>query len=97
MHIEELSRLTPPIGIESKHMLAQPTPPANAKLDLDIPNELAIRSLILGIIHHTIGDYVTGRILLCDALKHGANIKISTWASTVTYFELAVLEMKEGE
>jgi len=27
----------PPIGIESKYMLTQPTPSANAKLDLDIP------------------------------------------------------------
>ncbi|KAI9567244.1 hypothetical protein HD554DRAFT_2270070 [Boletus coccyginus] len=97
VHIEELSKFTPPIGIESKHMPAQPAPPANAKLDLDTPDELAIRSLILGIVHRTIGDYVTGRTLLRDALKHGGNVEISTWVSPVAYFELAVLEMKEGE
>lgn len=78
-------------------MLARPPSPANIVLDLDTPDELAIRSLILGIVHRTIGDYVTGRTLLNDALKHGANVEISTWVRAVAYFELAVLEMKEGE
>ena len=78
-------------------MLARPPSPANIVLDLDTPDELAIRSLILGIVHRTIGDYVTGRTLLSDALKHGANVEISTWVRAVAYFELAVLEMKEGE
>ena len=78
-------------------MVAQPDLPASTRLDLDTPDELAIRSLILGIVHRTIGDYVTGRTLLNDALKHGANAEISTWVSAVAYFELAVVEMKEGE
>lgn len=96
-HIEEFSALTPPVGIESKYMRARPAAPANAVLDLDTPDELAIRSLILGIVHRTIGDYVTGRALLNDALKHGPNVETSTWVSAVAYFELAVLEMKAGE
>ncbi|KAF8548584.1 hypothetical protein OG21DRAFT_1516159 [Imleria badia] len=96
-HIEEFSTFTPPIGIEGKHILVQPAPPANSELDLDTADELAIRSLILGIVHRTIGEYVTGRALLRDALKHGANAEISTWVCAVAYFELAVLEMKEGE
>jgi hypothetical protein len=91
------SALTPPIGIYSNHVLAQPDLPGSTKLDLDTPDELAIRSLILGIVHRTIGDYVTGRTLLNDAVKHGANAEISTWVSAVAYFELAVVEMKEGE
>ena len=40
---------------------------------------------------------MTGRALLHDALKQGANAEISTWVCAVAYFELAVLEMKEGE
>jgi len=36
-------------------------------------------------------------MLLHDALEHGANVEISTWVNAVAYFELAVLEMKEGE
>lgn len=78
-------------------MLGQSALPANTELDLDTPDELAIRSLILGIVHRTIGDYVTARLLFNDALKHGANVEISTWVSAFAYFELAVLEMKEGE
>lgn len=78
-------------------MLGQPALSANTEVDLDTPDELAIRSLILGIVHRTIGDYVAARTLLNDALKHGTNVEISTWVSAVAYFELAVLEMKEGE
>lgn len=78
-------------------MHAQPASPTNTKPDLDTPDELAIRSLLLGIVHRTIGDYATARSLLNDALKHGAHVEISTWVSAVAFFELAVLEMKEGE
>ncbi|KAF8132977.1 hypothetical protein EV363DRAFT_1327081 [Boletus edulis] len=96
-HIGEFSAFTPPIGIESKHMPTRPTPPATITRDLDTPDELAVRSLILGTVHHTIGDYDGGRALLNDAVKHGANVEVSTWVSAVAYVELAVLEMKEGE
>lgn len=96
-HIEELGSLMPPVGIESKYMHARPAPLAETVLDLDTPDELAVRALILGIVHRTIGDYVAARALLNDALKHGANVEISTWVCAVVYFELAVLEMKEGD
>jgi len=96
-HIEEFCAFTPPIGIESSHMATPPTPPETVTLDLDTPDELALRSLILGIVHRTIGDYDAGRALLNDTLKHGANVEMSTWVSAVAYIELAVLEMKEGE
>ncbi|KAN0076757.1 Outer membrane protein Iml2/Tetratricopeptide repeat protein 39 [Tylopilus felleus] len=96
-HIKELSAFTPPIEFESIHMHARPASPTNTKPDLDTPDELAIRSLLLGIVHRTIGDYATARSLLNDALKHGAHVEISTWVSAVAFFELAVLEMKEGE
>jgi len=96
-HIKDLSTLTPPVGIESEYMPAQPAPPADAILDLDTADELAIRSLILGIVHRTIGDYATSRMLLNDALKHFANVEISNWVGTVTWFERSVLELKDGE
>ncbi|KAF9220192.1 hypothetical protein BS17DRAFT_788069 [Gyrodon lividus] len=95
--IKELSALTPPLGIETEYMLAQPAPPADTILDLDTPDELAIRCLLLGIIHRTIGDYDTSRAMFKDALKHYANIEINDWVGAVTYFELTVLEMKYGE
>ncbi|KAF8838754.1 hypothetical protein BDN67DRAFT_933260 [Paxillus ammoniavirescens] len=97
VHIKALSELTPPLGIEGEYMPAQPAPPTGAMLDLDTPDELAVRSLILGIIHRTIGDYVTSRALLHDALKHFPNVEVSSWVGGITYFELTVLEMKDGE
>ncbi|KAG9313319.1 hypothetical protein JVU11DRAFT_5623 [Chiua virens] len=93
-HIEELSALTPPVGMEGKYTQSSSE---DTVLDLDTPDELAIRSLILGIVHRTRGDYATARTLLNDALKHGADVDISTWVTATAYFELAVLEMKEGE
>ncbi|KAH7889192.1 outer membrane protein Iml2/Tetratricopeptide repeat protein 39 [Phlebopus sp. FC_14] len=96
-HIKELSALTPSVGIESEYMPSSPALQTDTTLDLDTPDELAIRSLILGIIHRTLGDYVTSRALLYDALKHVPKVDISQWVGGVAYFELTVLEMNEGE
>jgi tetratricopeptide (TPR) repeat protein len=96
-HIKELSELTPPVGFESEYMPAQPDPPADAILDLDTADELAVRALILGIVHRTIGDYTTSRKLLNDAVKHFANVEISSWVGAVAWFERSVLELKDGE
>ncbi|KIJ59698.1 hypothetical protein HYDPIDRAFT_140301 [Hydnomerulius pinastri MD-312] len=98
-HIKELSALTPPVGIESEYMKSPPTSESSTEtvVDLDTPDELAIRSLILGIVHRTLGDYDASRALLNDTLKHHPNVDISTWVGGVAWFELTVLEMKAGE
>ena len=99
-HIQELSALTPPVGLQTVY-LTPPTPVPNTNLnidvDLDTPDELAVRSLILGIVHRTLGDYQGSRILLDDALKHWREAETNNWVGGVTYFELAVLDMKDGE
>ncbi|KAI6138074.1 outer membrane protein Iml2/Tetratricopeptide repeat protein 39 [Pisolithus tinctorius] len=97
-HIEELTALTPPVDIQTEYM----TPPSStlqlgSLLDLDTPDELAVRSLILGILHRTLGDYAGARKLLHDALKHYQNVDVNSWVGGVSHFELAVLDMKEGE
>ncbi|KIO06758.1 hypothetical protein M404DRAFT_138095 [Pisolithus tinctorius Marx 270] len=97
-HIEELTALTPPMDIQTEYM----TPPSGMRrsgmvLDLDTPDELAVRSLILGILHRTLGDYAGARRFLHDALKHYQNVDVNSWVGGATQFELAVLEMKEGE
>ncbi|KAI0748463.1 outer membrane protein Iml2/Tetratricopeptide repeat protein 39 [Daedaleopsis nitida] len=63
----------------------------------DTPDELAIRSLLLGIVHRTAEDYVASRAFLEDAIAHQPSIKVSTWVGGVALFEIAVLDLKEME
>ena len=63
----------------------------------DTPDELAIRSLLLGIVHRTAGDFVSSRALLEDAVARHPAVKVSTWVGGVAWFELAVLDLKEME
>ncbi|KAI6115400.1 outer membrane protein Iml2/Tetratricopeptide repeat protein 39 [Pisolithus croceorrhizus] len=97
-HIEELAAFTPPVNMQTEYMtfpLSSYQP--GDLLDLDTPDELAVRSLILGILHRTLGDYTGARKLFHDALKHYQNVDVSSWVGGMTHFELAVLDMKEGE
>lgn len=99
-HIEDLSKFTPPVSINSQHI---PTPslpslPADGTpVDLDTPDEEAIRSLIMGIVHRTLGDLSACRRFLEDAVNKYPQIKCSTWVGGVALFELAVLDLKEVE
>lgn len=100
-HIQELSTLTPPVGFQTAYIPSTVSPGSvtdpNRDLDLDTPDELAVRSLILGIVHRTLGDHQGSRMLLHDAMKHWKGAETNSWVGGVTYFELAVLDMKEGE
>jgi hypothetical protein len=98
-HIEDLSKLTPPVSISSQYI---PTSSASAStdgalVDLDTPDEEAIRSLVLGVSHRTLEDFATSRTFFEDAVKKQPQIKCSTWVSGVVLFELAVLDLKEVE
>lgn len=98
-HIEELSKLTPPISISSQYIpTSSSSPPTNGALaDLDTPDEEAIRSLILGIAHRTLEDFTTSRAFFEDVAEKQPQIKHSIWVSGVVLFELAVLDLKEVE
>ncbi|OAX38012.1 hypothetical protein K503DRAFT_866467 [Rhizopogon vinicolor AM-OR11-026] len=96
-HIQEWSSLTPAItDIESEHLLPQ-TSTNNDRVDLDTVDELAIRSLLLGIVHRTLADYAPARAFLLDARKRAADVEISSWVGGVSSFELAVLDLKEAD
>jgi hypothetical protein len=64
-------------------------------LELDTPDELAIRSLIIGIAHRVIGQYKVARAFLNDAHSRQSELNTSTWVGGIACFELAVLELKE--
>ncbi|KAF8638147.1 hypothetical protein AX17_002420 [Amanita inopinata Kibby_2008] len=66
-----------------------------APVDLDTPDELAIRSLLLGINYRTAGDYATAHHYLTDAHAQRANINTNTWVAGISMFELAVLDLRE--
>ena len=90
--------LTPAVTIESPCITPQSAPTAtDARVDLDTPDELAIRSLLLGIVHRTAGYYVPARAFLKDAYQRQAEIENSIWVGGVALFESAVLDLKEAE
>ncbi|KAH9843146.1 outer membrane protein Iml2/Tetratricopeptide repeat protein 39 [Rhodofomes roseus] len=105
-HITELSAFTPPPTIPSPLIpsatAATPSTattalPTSAPPDLDTPDELAIRALLLGITHRTAGSYGPARAFLADAHAQHAQVKVSTWVAGVALFELAVLALKEAQ
>ncbi|KAG6815974.1 hypothetical protein H0H87_009701 [Tephrocybe sp. NHM501043] len=65
--------------------------------DLDTPDELAARHLLIGICERTAGAYVASRESLKSACALQEKIKVSTWVGGVAMFELAVLDLKEVE
>ncbi|KAH9901427.1 outer membrane protein Iml2/Tetratricopeptide repeat protein 39 [Cubamyces lactineus] len=95
--------LNPPPAIETallKEHVPPPTSPSSATPGVepaDTPDELAIRSLLLGIVHRTAGDFAGSRAFLADAEARNATVKVSTWVGGVAWFEHAVLDLKEME
>lgn len=97
-HAKELTALTPYPTISSPLVVADTTPkPASNPPDLDTADELAVRSLILGMVHRRAGHYTASREFLLDSLSLQKTIKASTWIPGVASFEIAVLDLKEAE
>lgn len=97
-HVEELTGLTPSVNTQTEYIMPSPSSCQPGQLlDLDTPDELAVRSLILGVLHRTLGDYTGARKLLHDSLKHYGNADANNSVGGMSHFELAVLDMKEGE
>ncbi|KAI0664762.1 outer membrane protein Iml2/Tetratricopeptide repeat protein 39 [Cubamyces menziesii] len=95
--------LNPPPTIETallkEHVLSltSPSPTTPGASPADTPDELAIRSLLLGIVHRTAGDFAGARAFLGDAEARHATVQVSTWVGGVAWFEHAVLDLKEME
>ncbi|KAF5347916.1 hypothetical protein D9756_010118 [Leucocoprinus leucothites] len=64
---------------------------------LDTPDEFALRSLLLGIVHRTVKSYDASRAFLADAYEYQDKIENSTWIGGIAMFELAVLDLKEAD
>ncbi|GJE87054.1 mitochondrial outer membrane protein [Phanerochaete sordida] len=96
-HVKDLCVLTPYPTIQSPLVPTKFATPASDSPDLDTADELAVRSLLLGIVHRTAGHYPASREFLLDSLSMQKQIKVSTWLPGVASFEMAVLDLKEAE
>ena len=87
-HIDALSKLVPvvPPSTQSTSTTAD---------DLDTPDELAVRSLLLGVLYRTLGDYAMSRSHLSEAYALRGGIKVSTWVGGMSLFEMATLDLVE--
>lgn len=96
-HIRTWMALTPQTNIASP-VVPEPSPASTVTTpDLDTPDELALRSLLLGITHRTAGHYVASRAFLEDAVARHPQVEVSTWIGGVAYFEQGVLDLREYE
>ena len=110
-HIDELMNLSPPVSISIITLEASlatyksplhPHSPTALQVkddvhDLDTPDELAIRALLLGIHHRTLKDFGVARGFLVQSYGYQSELKVSTWIGGLAMFELAVLDLKEVE
>ena len=64
--------------------------------DLDTPDELALRDLLLGIAHRTVQCFPEARQFLLHVTQREAGIT-GKWMVPVAMFELAILELQQQE
>lgn len=95
-HIREWMSLTPTPSIASPYAPAAARDP-EARPDLDFPDELAVRSLLLGITHRSAEAFEPARALLEDAHALQPKLEVNTWVGGVAMFELAVLDLKVAD
>jgi hypothetical protein len=96
---KNLCALSPPVHIASPYITTTsasvPETETTTVDDLDNAEELALQSLLFGIVHRTLGSYPAARSFLEDAHRRQPTIKVSTWIGGLALFELTVLDLKE--
>ncbi|KAJ6492103.1 hypothetical protein C8R45DRAFT_990405 [Mycena sanguinolenta] len=99
-HIAELAALTPPVAVTVPSPLlsvaSDKAQSDKSPVDLDTPDEIALRALLLGIMHKTLRMYAPARALL-ESARSAQGVKVSTWIAGVAQFELAVTDLREAD
>lgn len=95
-HLSEWLSLSPPVTVETPYTKNLPPSPPNEThfLDLDTADELALRSLLVGVVHRSLFHYHEARGFLLDATARQVEAK---WIVALSFFELAVLRLKETD
>jgi len=88
--------LSPPVSSLYPHTTLAASPVKDA-VDLDTPDELALRALLLGIHYRTLKAFDVARGFLVQAHGYHSELKVSTWIGGLAMFELAVLDLREAE
>ncbi|TFL07447.1 outer membrane protein Iml2/Tetratricopeptide repeat protein 39 [Pterulicium gracile] len=89
--ISQWSCLTPAVTAQTAAATAGPED------QLDTPDDLALRALLLGIAHRTSGDFTASLAHLTEADKLQPSIQVSTWIGGVANFELAVTHCRQTD
>jgi hypothetical protein len=95
IYIREWLKLTPASPVTSSYAPAEVVS-SDAKPDLDMPEELAVRSLLLGLAHRTAGAFKPARQYLEEAHQLNTKLDPSSWIGAIPMFELAVLDLQEA-
>jgi len=94
--IKRLTALSPSPDIQGPFPVDSVPVVDDKMVDLDSPEELASRSLLLGILYRTIGEHKTSRQFFEDAISRQTD-STTSWIPAATIFELANLDLMEAE
>lgn len=90
-HISNLVVLSPVISTASGSFTQEK---AETTAELDTADEIAVRHLLLGVLHRAAGDYALARAHLDAVVADEANVE-GKWSGQVSKFELAVNDLRE--
>ncbi|KAG8746511.1 hypothetical protein FRC10_004645 [Ceratobasidium sp. 414] len=90
-HIANLVVLSPVISTASGSFTEEK---ASNTADLDTGDEIAIRHLLLGVLHRAAGEYALARAHLDAVVADEGNVE-GKWSGQVSKFELAVNDLRE--
>lgn len=96
-HMSALCKLTPAPEIPTHLIDLEPKGDDDEIDDLDTPDEIAVRYLLLGILHRAIGELDLSRRYLDECVSYRGKATDDTWAPAFAAYELAVLELNVGD
>lgn len=92
-HIRTWIAISPNVTIGASN-IQFPSLSSKGVYDLDTPDELALRSLLLGVVHKSLSRFSEARTFLLDVGQHSVEAK---WFKVLALFELAVLRLQETD
>lgn len=95
-HMSALCKLTPAPEISTPLIDIKPREEEDID-DLDTHDEIAVRYLLLGILHRAIGELDLSRRYLDECVSYRGKATDDTWAPAFAAYELAVLELNVGD
>ncbi|KAG9124801.1 hypothetical protein FRC07_010199, partial [Ceratobasidium sp. 392] len=90
-HIPNLVVLSPVISTASGSFTEEKASPT---AELDTGDEIAVRHLLLGVLHRAAGEYALARAHLDAVVADEANVE-GKWSGQISKFELAVNDLRE--